>query len=581
MSELSSEQPQNRGLVALAVLVGVAINMLLQWSTLEAVWRSDALFDSDDAMRLVEVRDFLAGQSWFDLVQHRVDPPAGLLMHWSRFIDAPLAAGILLLRSWVGAPMAETLVRLIWPSLLYAGFLWVFIGLSRRLAGTRTLWPAVLLASTALVFTMQFAPGRIDHHSVQMLLALLVTWMSALAFEAPGRSWLAGLLSGMLLAIGLEALHVVALCGAALGLLWVLRGQGEALIGFALALAGTVTAAFVVTTPASAWFAPACDAMSIALVVAVAGAALLALLLVFIGVYVPAAVGRLLVALVGGSVLIAGLMAAFPACRGGPYGQIEPLVWQLWLSQVKEARGVLALRMDESGLLISLIGLWGAGMAALAVALWRENGPERRTALLLLVLGGVSFLLAMTQVRAMGYATIFALTGGVWAVAQASRAALWRGAVALTAFLPFTWSIIGYAVGGEGAPPASGACLHPAAFAPLAEQPAGRIIAPVDLGSHILAYTPHSVFGAPYHRNQAGIRTALLALTEPEGMAKDIIVRQKAAYVALCPLGADTISLVAHAPQGLAAQLAGGQVPAWLDPVAGTGPIKLWRVKPD
>src|SRR5690349_7387974 len=50
---------------------------------------------TDDAMRLVEVRDLLAGQSWFDLVQHRLDPPAGSPMHWSRLIDAPLAAMIL------------------------------------------------------------------------------------------------------------------------------------------------------------------------------------------------------------------------------------------------------------------------------------------------------------------------------------------------------------------------------------------------------------------------------------------------------------------------------------------------------
>ena len=42
-------------------------------------------------MRLVEVRDLIAGQGWFDLTQHRLDPP-GVSMHWSRVIDAPLAA---------------------------------------------------------------------------------------------------------------------------------------------------------------------------------------------------------------------------------------------------------------------------------------------------------------------------------------------------------------------------------------------------------------------------------------------------------------------------------------------------------
>src|SRR5882757_9611547 len=55
----------------------------------------DGVFDAmstDDAMRLVEVKDLIAGQGWFDLTQHRLDPPAGTPMHWSRLIDLPLAA---------------------------------------------------------------------------------------------------------------------------------------------------------------------------------------------------------------------------------------------------------------------------------------------------------------------------------------------------------------------------------------------------------------------------------------------------------------------------------------------------------
>jgi hypothetical protein len=46
---------------------------------------------TDDAMHRVEVRDFLAGQNWFDLTQYRLNPPAGVVMHWSRLVDLPLA----------------------------------------------------------------------------------------------------------------------------------------------------------------------------------------------------------------------------------------------------------------------------------------------------------------------------------------------------------------------------------------------------------------------------------------------------------------------------------------------------------
>ena len=48
--------------------------------------------DPDDTLRLVQVRDLVAGQGWYDLRQHRVDAPhGGVPMHWSRLVDIPLA----------------------------------------------------------------------------------------------------------------------------------------------------------------------------------------------------------------------------------------------------------------------------------------------------------------------------------------------------------------------------------------------------------------------------------------------------------------------------------------------------------
>src|SRR5437763_434317 len=69
--------------------------VLLAWVLFIAMSRVDwfglgvSFGDTDDAMRLVEIRDFLAGQGWFDLHQYRLDPPAGLPMHWSRLVDLP------------------------------------------------------------------------------------------------------------------------------------------------------------------------------------------------------------------------------------------------------------------------------------------------------------------------------------------------------------------------------------------------------------------------------------------------------------------------------------------------------------
>ena len=62
-----------------------------------------ALQDTDDNLRMSQVRALLAGQDWFDLRQHRLTPPLGIDVHWSRLVDLPLAGLILLLRPLFGA----------------------------------------------------------------------------------------------------------------------------------------------------------------------------------------------------------------------------------------------------------------------------------------------------------------------------------------------------------------------------------------------------------------------------------------------------------------------------------------------
>ena len=68
----------------------------------------DAAGDSDSLLRLVEIRDLLGGQGWFDLHQYRMGADGGFVMHWSRLIDAPIAA-LILLASMLGfaTPLAE------------------------------------------------------------------------------------------------------------------------------------------------------------------------------------------------------------------------------------------------------------------------------------------------------------------------------------------------------------------------------------------------------------------------------------------------------------------------------------------
>ncbi|RYG94039.1 MAG: hypothetical protein EON57_18975, partial [Alphaproteobacteria bacterium] len=127
--------------------------------------------DTDDAMRLVEVRDFLGGQGWYDLMQHRLDTPYGASMHWSRLIDMPIAGLILLLRPFLGA-WAETGAAYAYPLTMLLGLFWLSARLSMRLAGPDGLLPGLALPAFSLVTLADFPPGRFDHHSAQILLLL-------------------------------------------------------------------------------------------------------------------------------------------------------------------------------------------------------------------------------------------------------------------------------------------------------------------------------------------------------------------------------------------------------------------------
>ncbi len=68
----TTRQPNFAALLGLAWLVVAAQLLLQHWSG-----TGQTLLDTDDAMRLTQMRAWLAGQGWFDLHQARLQPPYG------------------------------------------------------------------------------------------------------------------------------------------------------------------------------------------------------------------------------------------------------------------------------------------------------------------------------------------------------------------------------------------------------------------------------------------------------------------------------------------------------------------------
>src|SRR5947209_10112636 len=229
-------------LIVTLVWLGFSIWWIVgRWSDI----RWFGLGDTDDNMRIMQVRALLHGQGWYDLRQYRLNPPFGGNIHWSRLVDLPIAGLILGLRPFLGGPAAERWAVAIAPLLPYLLLLFSLSLTARRLIAPAA-YPLALLALFFAGSTNgMFMPERIDHHGWQ--LALLALGMAGMADPRRVRGGLTlGLSSALSLAIALEMLIYIALAGATMVLFWVDDAEErERLRAYAVSLGGGTALAFL------------------------------------------------------------------------------------------------------------------------------------------------------------------------------------------------------------------------------------------------------------------------------------------------------------------------------------------------
>src|SRR5690348_1420704 len=76
------------------IWIVVAVWLLVSAWFMFQKWNDIRFFrlpDTDDNMRIMQVRALLHGQGWYDLRNYRMNPPFGASIHWSRLVDLPLA----------------------------------------------------------------------------------------------------------------------------------------------------------------------------------------------------------------------------------------------------------------------------------------------------------------------------------------------------------------------------------------------------------------------------------------------------------------------------------------------------------
>src|SRR5262245_3152210 len=299
---------------------------------------TDALGDTDDAVRLVSVRELLAGAPWFDTTLPRIGAPEPLVSHWSRLIDAPLGAMVVAFSPLLGKDGAELAMRILWPALLFLTLAIIVASEARRRAGLLAAAFVLYLVINSAAAIMQFRPGRIDHHNAQVLCAVAGLLFLARSWEDGRSGWIAGVLLGLGLAIGYEAMALIVPTLAIAALLAVWHPENGAEMARAAAAATAVLfVAFFLTVPPAHWLDVRCDALSLNLVV----------LAVFATAGLWAAISansnRVVRFGILGAVLVVGgavYAALEPACLAGPYGQLNPALKPILLDRVLETKSL-------------------------------------------------------------------------------------------------------------------------------------------------------------------------------------------------------------------------------------------------
>lgn len=566
---------------------------------------SGVSWDADDFMRLVQVRDLLAGQAWSDLTQYRMNPPHGTFMHWTRLPDVPVALVTLALSPMLGEHDAIIAAALVVPPLYFLLFLGFFAFTARLLLGRAGSPVALLVAVGGSFGTRQFIPGRVDHQGLQLIvmMAAVMLLVYGLARERWGKAiaW-AGVPFALSIWIGAETLPLITAWFAALGLAWCYVGGRLAKHGAGAGLLGAAIGLLILLTsqPNASWFSPACDAFSIMPIamLALIGAGFAGMALLDSQTRSPWT--RLLIAVVCGVAAVGAFAVAFPACLRGGYEEIDPIVKLRWLSHVVEA--MPWTREFDIVPFRAIMDIW-TPVLGLGYCIWRIRHAGRRgrvlwgvIAVLVLATGALVFW----QVRAVSFAQSVALLPLSALVAGALRY-IWRRPtrwvryaaapvllyVCSLLFWPSiqgAYNAIATKLPGASAPEKirTMSCSQSGTFVPLQAGPPSLVLSYLDLGAMILFRTQHSILASHYHRNNEGLRTTIdLFSSSDDAWIKAQMKERGIAWVVTCPGPEENTVFKTEHHDGLAERLAAGQVPDYLEQIADpeASGMKFYRVR--
>ncbi|MFL0355056.1 hypothetical protein ACI5KX_01140 [Erythrobacter sp. GH1-10] len=569
-----------------------ALMLAIHWSAIAG----GRFPEPDDMLRLVQVRDLIGGQSWFDTTQYRIDAAnGGVAMHWSRIVDIPLALVIMALTPFVGAAIAETVALVIVPLLTLGCAMLLAARIAWRLMGDEEATLACLILALSMPVLSQLSPMRIDHHGWQIVCALAaVNGLMARSSKAGGK--VVGVSLAVWLAISIEGLPLSAAIFAVLAWRWLRdRNQRAWLVNAiqSFAIAGVL---LFLATRGIGDLVSYCDAVS---PVHLAMFGWGALVLTVFARLEPLPRGLLF----GGFALAAGgalglVLYMAPQCATGGSSGFAPVIADFGNNTAME--GMPIWRQTVMGALqyavTPVIGIVATFNLASRSRDWLRGFWFDYGLILCAAL-----LVALLVARAGAIACVLAAPPLAWQVREWLRSIrtmkrpgprVAATAALACALLPALPAILlanaipaQAALTGASTPPVSAqdpSCDVNEIVSQISVLGRGEFYAPLDIAPELLLTTDHSIIAAGDGLGGPSTKVLIETALGSPGEARETLRKRGTGYVIACPMLIEMRNYARAAPAGFAADLMSANPPNWLEPIAlqSGSALRLWRVRP-
>lgn len=552
--------------------------------------------DSDDALRLVQIRDLLGmsgskSQNWFDTTQYRLGLAGGTDMHWSRIPDIPIITLTAFFDLFVERETALKWAYSIWPPVSSLILVLALAKGARYWSAQRSevkihshdrpnyIYIFTLILLSFFVFRFfRFTPGSIDHHNIQIGLVAL-----SMAFALdPKLRFASFMLSGFAMAIsvaiGVEVYIFAAIICGFIGLNWFIKGDSAARAtqGFGLGLSAGLALAFFGTIAPAEYTVVACDALS-AITLSAGAIGGLGLALATRLCTKDSFMARFAALFAVGTACLTVLLMQAPECISNPLNSLPDEVERLWLNEIVEAKPITLSMKDAAIEIPFMLGAPLLALVLLAFRILKLRQWSGQILVFLLLIGAIA--LTIHQQRFYPFAYIFALlplasfvsdlySRGV-AAAKVPREdsktpsnIAYIGALALS--IPLFWAVPGYLLMDNKSPSASitkNGCYSAEVIEALNSLPLGLISATSSGGAPILGSTQHRALSGNYHRNTAGISAQIkIAVSSPQE-AVETLRQNNIDYVHFCYPSSETESFIRENKDGFYSALSTKNIP--------------------